>query len=57
MKPSRSQNFQRILANVVRGNEDKCQVIIATAMVDPSLDNEIFGIGPSYAKGDYVLKA
>lgn len=56
MKPSRSQNFQRILANVVRGNEDKCQVIIATAMVDPSLDNEIFGIGPSYAKGDYVLK-
>jgi hypothetical protein len=57
MKPSRSQNFQRILANVVRGNEDKCQIIIATAMVDPSLDNEIFGIGPSYAKGDYVLKA
>lgn len=56
MTAPRSQNFQRILAKLVSGNEDNCQVIIATAMVDPSLDNDIFGVGPLYEKGDYVLK-
>ena len=56
MTAPRSQNFQRILADIVKGNEDRCQVIIATAMVDPSLDNEVFGVGPAYVKGDYVLK-
>ena len=56
MTAPRSQNFQRILADLISGNEDDCQVIIATAMVDPSLDNKDFGVGPSYVKGDYVLK-
>jgi len=52
----RSQNFQRILASLIEGREDECQVIISTAMVDPSLDNERFGVGPSYKKGEYVLQ-
>ena len=56
MTAPRSQNFQRILSDIIKGNEEKCQVIVATAMVDPSLDNDIFGVGQSYPKGDYVFK-
>lgn len=56
MTAPRSQNFQRILLDAIRGRENQCQVIVATAMVDPSLDNDMFGVGPSYPKGDYVFK-
>lgn len=56
MTAPRSHNFQRILASILDGKEDDCQVILSTAMVDPSLDNEKFGIGPCYKKGEYVIK-
>jgi len=56
MTAPRSRNFQKILAAMLSGKENDCQVIISTAMVDPTLDSDIYGVGPSYAKGDYVIK-
>lgn len=45
IEPERSQNFQRLLLE--RSNESKAehQIIFATAMIDPSLDNERFVVG------------
>jgi hypothetical protein len=56
MTAPRSQNFQRILARIISGKEDQCQVILATAMVDAELNNDEYGVGPSYEKGNYVLQ-
>lgn len=56
MTKPRSQNFQRILASLLNGKENDCQVIISTAMIDSSLDNKKYGLGPSYKKGEYVIQ-
>ncbi|RTL52413.1 MAG: hypothetical protein EKK46_11020 [Rhodocyclaceae bacterium] len=56
MTPSRSQNFQRVLSGLFDGMEDEFQLIVSTAMVDPSLNNDQVGVGRYYNKGDYVIK-
>lgn len=56
MTAPRSHNFQKILASLLENKENDCQVILSTAMVEPSLDNEKFGAGPAYKKGEYVIQ-
>lgn len=45
MEPERSQNFQALLVERSRQIEAKHQIIFATAMINPELDNDDFVIG------------
>ena len=55
MTEERSQNFQRILASKCSELKTDYQVIMSTSMVDESLNNKTYGVGPFYEKGEHTL--
>lgn len=55
MEPVRSQNFQLQLARISEEARGDHQVIIATAMIVPDLDEETYTIGKFSTRDDYTL--
>jgi len=56
MGPDRSQNFQRVLVDVLaKYSEETYQVILTTSMIDPELDQSDLCVGPHYQKGMHTL--
>lgn len=56
MTEDRSQNFQRIILKIFSELKTDFQIIMTTSMVDKSLDNDIFGVGPFYNAGEHTLQ-
>lgn len=56
MEEERSQNLQRIVVELSRRANVKHQIIMATSMVDPSLDTEQLCIGPVYTLQNKTLQ-
>ncbi|MDP5134733.1 hypothetical protein ORJ04_02060 [Rheinheimera baltica] len=56
MTEDRSRNFQKIILDLCSEIETDFQIIMTTSMVDESLDNGTFGVGPFYAAGEHTLK-
>lgn len=56
MTEGRSRNFQKIILDLCSEIETDFQIIMTTSMVDESLDNGTFGVGPFYAAGEHTLK-
>ncbi|KZK81813.1 Chromosome partition protein Smc [Pseudovibrio sp. W64] len=55
MEPTRSQNFQREIVRVSETSGVENQVIFATAMIDPSLNNEKYCVGKHATRSNYTL--
>jgi hypothetical protein len=55
MKESRSQNFQRIIVDVISKLKCSYQIIMTTSMVEQTLNNDTYGVGPYYEKGFHTL--
>ena len=55
MKEARSQNFQRIIVDKISELKGSFQIIMTTSMVDDTLNNDEYGVGPYYEKGDHTL--
>lgn len=55
MTESRSKNFQRIMLSLCSNIKTDYQIIMTTSMVDESLNNDDFGVGPYYDKGEHTL--
>lgn len=56
MTEDRSQNFQRIILELSSKLETDFQIIMTTSMVDKSLNNNSFGVGPFYNAGEHTLQ-
>lgn len=56
MEEIRSMNFQRILVDLSQRHDVKHQIIIATSMIAPELDNEKYCIGPKYTQNFKTLQ-
>lgn len=56
MEPERSKNFQRLLAEYSSNAESEHQVIIATSMIDESLNNPTITVGDFYTHNNRTLK-
>lgn len=48
MEEARSKNLQRIVVELSKKATIRHQIILATSMIDPSLDTDEYCIGPSY---------
>jgi hypothetical protein len=55
MGPDRSQNFQRVLVDLLAQYDEPYQVIMTTSMIDPDLDKSDLCVGPHYVKGMHTL--
>lgn len=55
MVPARSQAFQRTIVECCSHLSGEYQLIFATSMIDPDLDNTEFCRGPRYAIGEHTL--
>lgn len=55
MTEERSRNFQKIMLEKTKDLTDELQIILTTSMVDESLNNEKYGVGPFYPKGEHTL--
>lgn len=55
MTSDRSQNFQDIVLNLCSKIDTEFQLLMTTSMVSESLNNETFGVGPYYNKGEHTL--
>ena len=55
MKEARSKNLQKIVVEFSKKASIRHQIILATSMIDPSLDNDEFCIGPSYTLDNKTL--
>lgn len=55
MTEERSKNFQKLIVEFCSIIDTDYQLIMTTSMVDDSLNNEKFGVGPFYHKGQYTL--
>lgn len=55
MEEARSKNLQRIVVEFSKKATVRHQIILATSMIDPSLDNDEFCIGPSYTLDNKTL--
>lgn len=56
IEPERSQNFQRLLVEKSLNSKIDHQIIFATAMIDPSLDDDKFVVGRKSTHSDRTLK-
>lgn len=56
MTEDRSRNFQKIILDLCSEIKTDFQIIMTTSMVDESLDNGTFGVGPFYAAGKHTLQ-
>jgi len=55
MREDRSQIFQRTIAELTSKITNDFQIIMTTSMVDPTLNNDKYGVGPYYDKGVHTL--
>lgn len=55
MTTERSQNFQRHVVAMSKAAKVEHQIIFTTSMIDPSLDNTEYCIGPNYKDGHKTL--
>lgn len=55
MVAERSNAFQRTIAELCEELQSPFQLIITTSMVDPTLNNDAYGVGPYYEKGTHTL--
>lgn len=55
MEEARSKNLQRLVVEFSKRAQIRHQIILATSMVDPSLDNNEFCIGPAYTLENKTL--
>ncbi|MCS6122793.1 hypothetical protein [Shewanella baltica] len=55
MTQDRSKNFQRIIVELCEKINTDFQVIMTTSMIDESLNNKKYGVGPYYNKGEHTL--
>lgn len=55
MTVERSQNFQRHVVAMSKAAKVEHQIIFTTSMIDPSLDNAEYCIGPNYKDGHKTL--
>jgi DNA repair exonuclease SbcCD ATPase subunit len=55
MREDRSQIFQRTIAELTSKITNDFQIIMTTSMVDPTLNNVKYGVGPYYDKGVHTL--
>lgn len=55
MTEERSRNFQKIVLDHTLELTDEFQIILTTSMVNEKLNNETYGVGPFYSKGDHTL--
>ncbi|KAA8730183.1 AAA family ATPase [Ewingella americana] len=51
----RSRNLQKLIVSSLKDAENY-QLIMTTSKVEPSLNNDIYGVGRYYDKNDYILK-
>lgn len=56
MTVDRSRNFQRNILKLSEETKVEHQIIFTTSMVDPSLDNGDFAVGPNYVDGVKTLR-
>lgn len=56
MTEQRSQNFQRLLAEISDGIETDHQIIFTTSMVDPGLDESELTVGDRYNFNNKALR-
>lgn len=55
MTQDRSNNFQKIVLELSEKIETDFQLIMTTSMIDESLNNDKYGVGPYYNKGEHTL--
>ena len=55
MREDRSQNFQRIICELTKDIKTEFQLIMTTSMVDQTLNNDTYGVGPYYDIGVHTL--
>lgn len=55
MTELRSKNFQRVVIEFNSKIKTDYQLIMTTSMVDESLNNDVYGVGPFYKSGEYTL--
>ena len=55
MTQDRSNNFQKIVLELSEEIETDFQLIMTTSMIDESLNNDKYGVGPYYNKGEHTL--
>ena len=52
----RSHNLQKLIASSLDGLTGY-QLIMTTSKIEPTLNNEKYGVGRYYDKNDYILKS
>jgi hypothetical protein len=55
MEQARSQNFQTLIAKLSESSKYQHQIIFTTSMIDPSLNNSKYCVGPEYTKARKTL--
>jgi hypothetical protein len=55
IEPERSQNLQSLMVNLSKQSSVDHQIILATAMIAPDLDNEEFTVGRFYTQKNRSL--
>src|SRR5439155_10088716 len=50
MEPARSQNFQKVVAELSEASDVEHQIILTTSMIEPAFDNSNYCIGDYYTK-------
>ena len=56
MEPERSHNFQNQILRKSKESKVEHQIIYATAMISPDLDDDAFHIGQFYTRDEPTLK-
>ena len=56
METERSQNLQRVVVEMSKKATVRHQIILATSMIDPSLDTQDLCIGPTYTLENKTLQ-
>lgn len=55
MTEIRSKNFQKLVYDLFLPHGEECQIIMTTAKIDESLNNDEICVGPFYEKGHYTI--
>lgn len=56
MEQERTRNFQRVITEASKSYDVEHQIIFTTSMIEPTLDNSEYCIGPHYSENNKTLK-
>lgn len=56
MEQVRTQHFQKVITEISQSYEVEHQIIFTTSMIDPTLNNETYGIGDEYTENHKSLR-